>query len=45
MTIENEYTIFRRERLTPDGEILAYVHQSIPFTRLMTAEEDDNEVL
>ena len=45
ITIGNEYTMFRRDRPTPGGEVLAYVHQNIPVTRLMTAEEDNKEVL
>ena len=45
MMIGNEYAIFRRDRPTPGGGVLAYVHQSIPASRLTTAEEDDKEVL
>ena len=45
MTIGNEYTMFRRDRSTPGGGVLAYVHQSIPVSRLTTAEVDDKEVL
>ena len=45
MMIGNEYAIFRRDRPTPGGGVLAYVHQSIPVSRLTTAEEDDKEVL
>ena len=37
--------MFRRDRSTPGGGVLAYVHQSIPVRRLTTAEEDDKEVL
>ena len=44
-TIVNEYTIFCRDRPTPGGGVLAYEHQSIPVTRLMTVEEDNKNVL
>ena len=37
--------MFCRDRPTPSGGVLAYVHHSIPVSRLTTAEEDDKEVL
>ena len=45
MMIVNEYAIFRRDRPTPGGGVLAYVNQSIPVSRLTTAEVDNKEVL
>ena len=43
--VGNEYAIFCRDKPTPGGGILAYVHQSIPVSGLTTAEVDDKEVL
>ena len=43
MTIANKYTIFCRDRSKPKGGVLAYVHQSIPVTCLMTVEEDNKD--
>ena len=45
MTIENKYTIFHPDRPKLGGGVLAYVHQSISVTHLMTVEEDNCEVL
>ena len=44
ITIGNEYIMFRRDRSTPGGRVLAYVHHTIPVSRLTTAE-DGKEVL
>ena len=41
----SEYTMFRPDRSTPGGGVLAYVHQSTPVSRSTTAEVDDKEVL
>ena len=39
------FNIYRRDRLTPGGGILAYVNVNIPTTHLKTLEEDNKEVL
>ena len=39
------FNIYRRDRLTPGGRILAYVNVNIPTTHLKNLEEDDKEVL
>ncbi len=45
VTTGNECIMFRRDRSTPGEGVLAYVHHSIPASRLTTAEDDDKEVL
>ena len=45
VSIGNRYNIYRRDRLTPGGGVLAYVDVDIPVTRLNHLEEDGREVL
>ena len=43
--IGSMFNIYRRDRLTPGGGILAYVNVNIPTTHLKNLEEDNKEVL
>ena len=45
ITIGPEFKNFRLDRVTAGGGVLAYVHSSIPVTRLVTAEVSNKEVL
>lgn len=45
IAIGNMYNIYRRDRHTPGGGILAYVNTCIPTTCLTHLEEDNKEVL
>ncbi len=43
--IGNNYSIYRKDRPTLGGGILAYIHKNISTTRLYDLEEDDKEVM
>ena len=43
--IRKKFTMYRRDRPTPDGGILAYVNTTIPTTRLFNLEAQDKEVI
>ena len=45
ISIGPEFKNFRLDRATAGGGVLAYVHSSIPVTRLQTAEVSNKEVL
>ena len=45
VNIESNLAIYRRDRPTSGGGLLAYVHKSIPTTRLHNLEEPDKEVI
>ena len=45
ITIGPEFKNFRLDRATAGGGVLAFVHSSIPITRLVTAEVSNKEVL
>ena len=43
--IGSKFNIYRRDRLTAGGGVLAYVNTNIPATHLRNLEEDNKEVL
>ena len=45
VNIGSNLAIHRRDRPTSGGGLLAYVHKSIPTTRLHNLEEPDKEVI
>ena len=45
VNIGSNFASYRRDRPTSGGGLLAYVHKSIPTTRLQNLEESDKEVI
>lgn len=45
ISIGQSFNVFRKDRPTPRGGVLAYVHSSIPTIRLENIEASDKEVL
>ena len=45
ISLGTSYNIFRKDRPSPGGGVLAYTHNSLPIKRLLKLEEDDKEVL
>ena len=45
VNIGSNFASYRRDRPTSGGDLLAYVHKSIPTTRLQNLEEPDKEVI
>ncbi|XP_028409529.1 uncharacterized protein LOC114532151 [Dendronephthya gigantea] len=43
--ISEKFNAYRRDRPTPGGGVLAYVHHQMPTTRLTNLEVEDKEVL
>jgi hypothetical protein len=45
VAIGDSYNIYRKDKPTPGGGILAYINNNIPTTRLHDLEEDGKEVM
>ena len=45
ISIGQSFNVFRKDRLTPGGGVLAYVHSSIPTIRVENIRASDKEVL
>ena len=45
ISIGRSFSVYRKDRPTPGGGILAYVHKSMPTKRLQHLETDNKEVL
>ena len=45
ISIGQSFNVFRQDRLTPGGSVLAYVHSSIPAIRIENIRASDKEVM